>query len=394
MITQSELASIVKRPNKPGCGMLSVYLNVDQSSMANRNRAFERALGSMLRSQSIRLNSDRQHQDFEAGAKRVERFVSQYKPTARGLVMFCNESEGFFWHRELNTPVCNDVHWSESPYLQPLLETFDEFQRYGIILANKSRARVLTVFQEEIDDRFEITATGSVKHFRRSGSDHLLSQTKFQRQANLHTLWHLKKVAALTDHLVNCHNFDRLLLAGTPQPVGTLKRLLSKRLLSRLVVSPALRVNANEQEILETTSKLEQRVERGCEVDAVQDLIASAAKALEATVGLEPTLLALERGQIHRLVYSQGAKFEGGQCSKCNRLYGDGRVACGYCNVPLQLVPDLMERIIKRAVDTDAEIEQVRDDAADQMNRVGCIGAILRFRTPNGRRGPKGKRQI
>lgn len=382
MITQSELASLVKRPNKPGCGMLSVYLNVDQSSMANRNRAFERALGSMLRSQSIRLNSDRQQQDFEAAAKRVKGFVSHYTPTARSLVIFCDEAEGFFWHRELNTPVCNDVHWKESPYLQPLLETFDEFQRYGIILANKSRARVLTVLQGEIDDRFEITATGSVKHFRRSGSDHLLSQTKFQRQANLHTLWHLKKVAALTDHLVDCHNFNRLLLAGSLQAVGTLKRLLSKRLLSRLVVSTALRVNTSEQEILKTTLKLEQCVERACEVNGVQALIATAAKALGATVGLDSTLLALERGQIHKLVYREGAAFEGSHCSKCGRLYGLSRVACGYCNVPLQPVPDLMERIIKRAVDTDAEIEQVRDDAAEQMKRVGGIGAILRFQTP------------
>ena len=391
MITQSELASLVKRPNKPGCGMLSVYLNVDQSSMANRNRAFERALGSMLRSQSIRLNSDRQQQDFEAAAKRVKGFVSHYTPTARSLVIFCDEAEGFFWHRELNTPVCNDVHWKESPYLQPLLETFDEFQRYGIILANKSRARVLTVLQGEIDDRFEITATGSVKHFRRSGSDHLLSQTKFQRQANLHTLWHLKKVAALTDHLVDCHNFDRLLLAGSPHAVGTLKRLLSKRLLSRLVVSAALRVNASEQEILKTTLKLEQCVERVCEVNGVQALIAAAAKALGATVGLDSTLLALERGQIHKLVYREGAAFEGSHCSKCDRLYGLSRVACGYCNVPLQPVPDLMERIIKRAVDTDAEIEQVRDDAAEQMKRVGGIGAILRFQTPANHRFDKAR---
>jgi hypothetical protein len=46
-----------------------------------------------------------------------------------------------------------------------------------------------------------------------------------------------------------------------------------------------------------------------------------------------------------------------------------------------------MERIIKRAVDADAEIEQVPDEAADQMKRVG-LGAILRFQTSDGRRNP------
>jgi peptide subunit release factor 1 (eRF1) len=303
--------------------------------------------------------------------------------------MFCSEAEGLFWHRETNVPMCSAVHWDKCPYLQPLLEGFDEFQRYGVILANKSRARVLTVFQREIEDRFEITANGSVKHFRRSGSDHLLSQTKFQRQANLRTLWHLKKVAALTDHLFDCHNFERLLLAGTPQAVGTLKRLLSKRLLPRLVVSSAPRVNASEQEILELTLKLEQRVERVCDVNAVQSLIATAAKALGATVGLEPTLLALERGQIHKLVYRQGASFEGSQCSQCHRLYGDSRIACGYCNAPVEPVRDLIERVIRRAVDTDAQIEQVRDEAADQMKLAGGIGAILRFQTSKRAAVPK-----
>jgi peptide subunit release factor 1 (eRF1) len=213
----------------------------------------------------------------------------------------------------------------------------------------------------------------------------------FQRKADLHTLWHLKKVVRLMDQLARSQDFDRLLLAGTPEVTSTLKRLLPKRLRSRLIASTALRTDASQKEIVNATQRLEQGVERTAEVKLVESLIASAAKALGAATGLADTLSALNKGQIGTLVYSEGAAFEGRQCWVCRRLYGDERRGCSYCSLPMQPVPDLLERIIERVVETGGDVEQVRGEAAQQMKGVGSIGAILRFRTLQaGERGASG----
>jgi peptide chain release factor subunit 1 len=381
MIQQSDLQAVRTRPSQPGRPMLSVYLDVDQSRMVNRNRAFESALETMFRSQWLRLKDPQQQQDFESNANRVRRFVSGYTPNASGLVMFCDESQDFFWHHEVHIPIPSELRWSENPYLQPILEAFDEYQRVGVILADKNRGHVLTVFLGEIEEHLETFATANVKHFKKAGSDHSRSQMQFQRKANLHTLWHLKKVVGLVDQLAHSRDFERLLLAGTPEVTSTLKRLLSKRLRSRVIASIPLRVDATPQEILNATLRLEQGVERTGEVKLVEDLIASAAKALGATTGIVSTLSALDKGQIRTLVYAEGAAFEGSQCWVCERLYGDERRGCGYCSLPLQPVPDLLGRIIERVVQTGGDVEQVRGEAAEQMKRVGSIGAFLRFKT-------------
>ena len=381
MIQQTDLEAIRARQSQPGRPMLSVYLDVDQSRMANRNRAFESALEAMFRSQWLRLKDTQQQQDFESNANRVRHFVSGYTPNASRLVVFSDESQDFFWHRELHVPVCNEVRWSDSPYLRPILEAFDEYQRVGVILADKNRGRVLTVFMGEIEEHFESFATANVKHFKKAGSDHSRSQMHFQRKADLHTLWHLKKVVRLMDQLAHSQDFDRLLLAGTPEVTSTLKRLLPKRLRSRLIASSALRIDASQQEIVNVTQRLEQGVERTGEVKLVESLIASAAKALGAATGLADTLSALNKGQIGTLVYAEGAAFEGSQCWVCRRLYGDEQRGCGYCALPLHPVTDLLERIIERVVETGGDVEQVRGEAAQQMKGVGSIGAILRFRT-------------
>ena len=52
---------------------------------------------------------------------------------------------------------------------------------------------------------------------------------------------------------------------------------------------------------------------------------------------------------------------------------------CDYCGGAIKPVDDLLEQMIERAVEQDARVEEVAADAAQRLQQVGGIGAVLRF---------------
>jgi hypothetical protein len=146
MITKFRLKELIDYKARPNSLTLSVYLDVDQSDAANLNRMFEVSLFNALREIEETLDS-RQLRGFKGDALRVQRFVEGYRPQAKGLVIFCDSSEGFFWTYELYFPVKTEARWSEKPYLRPLLEMIDEHERYGVILTDRSQARLFSIFR-------------------------------------------------------------------------------------------------------------------------------------------------------------------------------------------------------------------------------------------------------
>ncbi|MBI5688285.1 MAG: hypothetical protein HZC54_24700 [Verrucomicrobia bacterium] len=379
MIAREEVERVVARNSKPGSPMLSVYLDVDPTQEVNRQRGFEPALKNMLRTIEGQLNSDRERKVFAGNALRVMRFVSGYKPTAQGLVMFGREADGFFWHRELHAPLRNDAHWDDSPHLRPLLETMDDYERYGVILTDKARARLFTVFLGEIEEHSGVFTADDVRHTKTVGTDHWRSQTHFERTSDLHALWHLKQVAEKMVLLADARRFDRLVLAGPVEATTELERLLPKRLLARLAGSMALSVEATGLQVLEATRRFERPALREMENDLVKKLIATAAKKVQADTGLLATLNALNKNRVWRLLYAEGFAPQGRRCADCTALMGEGQPVCDHCGGNTEPVGDLIERIVERVVGVGGKVEAVRGPAAELLKEAGSIGAFMRF---------------
>jgi hypothetical protein len=45
----------------------------------------------------------------------------------------------------------------------------------------------------------------------------------------------------------------------------------------------------------------------------------------------------------------------------------------------VQVISDLLERAAARVLEMDGKIEQVRGPAAERLQKVGSIGALLRY---------------
>ena len=381
MIARRDLKELIEWERKPGSPVLSVYLDVDQSRAANLNRGFEAALKNELRfvQEQLLLKGKKKREEFRKDTERVLNFISRYEPTQRGLVIFCDASRKFFWHRQVNVPVISRAYWSERPHVRPLLEAFDEFERYGVILTGKAQARVFTVFLREIEEHQEAFAEADVRHIKGAGSDHGRSQMNIQRKADEHARWHLKRVAELVEELSNKYAFDRLVLAGPAGVTSELYGLLSKRLRQRVVASRALPVDSKPHHVLMETLKIEEKVERAGERKLVRELITAAAKNERAAIGLESTITAAEEGRIWRFVYAEDFAPGGAECVKCEVLFPGTKRSCPYCRGKLRRVNDLVERLVKQVVSAGGKAEQVREAAAKKLTDAGGVGAFLRF---------------
>ena len=377
MITHRNLRELIDRDPRPGSPTLSIYLDIDQSDAANLNRKFEVALFNMLRELETTLDGPLQR-DFHADAILIQHFVEGYRPRAKGLAIFSDSSEDFFWAYELHVPVKTEARWSEMPYLRPLLEMMDEHERYGVILTDRSRTRLFSIFLGEIEEYHEALAEANVTRSKTSGRDHIRSQVRNQRRADERAVGHLKEVAELMEAVAGRLEFDRLVLAGSVEATNEVYRQLSKSLQGKVIGMIALPLDASEQQVLGETLKLSTSSERTGEIEIVKHLIQAAQKQNQATIGLDNTIAAVQAGRVRQLVYAEGWTPSGSRCSNCSSLMLDGEDVCRYCGADLHAVKDLLARAARRVVAMGGAVEQVRGDAATHLREAGGIGAFLR----------------
>jgi peptide chain release factor subunit 1 len=377
MITKLDLKELLERKAMSDSPALSVYLDTDQADVANLNRMFEVALSNALREVEETLDSP-QRKDFGADAIRVLEFVEGYRPQAKGLVIFCDASEDFFRVHEIQVPVKTGARWSEKPYLRPLLEIIDEHQRYGVILTDRAHARLFSIFLGEIEEYREALSVADVTRFKSSERDHIRSQTRHQRRADVRASWHLKHVAESMEGVAERLAFDRLVLAGPVEATTEVYRLLSKALRAKVIGTLTLAMDTSERQILAETLKLMKTAERTGEIEIVEQLIEAAGKQEQATIGLERTIAAVQAGRVRQLVYAEGWAASGSRCSNCSSLMANGEPICGYCGAVLHVVNDLLGSTARRVAAMGGVVEQVRGDAAIRLQEAGGIGAFLR----------------
>ncbi len=379
MISAQEVRELIDHTAKPGSGVLSVYLNVDQSQAVNLNRGFEAALKNLLRAVEEDVKGKESHKEFMAASDQVLRALAQYTPHGRFLVVFAEPARDFYWQREVNVALENSARWSGKPYIRPLLEACEEFKRYGIVLTDKGQARLFTLFLSHIEEHVDALAADEVRHIKGPGSDHLRSQMQVQRKADGHARHHLKNVAELLEQLADQHEFDHIVLAGPVSATSELQGLLPARLRKMLAGTAALSMDATPNEILTAVQKLQKVVERSHEETIVGELITAAAKNSQAVTGLEHTLENLHEGRVWRLVYANGFQAAGGECGKCGYLFSRSISTCLYCEGSVLPVKDILARAVSRVVNSGGKVEQVREKAAETLNDAGGVGAFLRF---------------
>jgi peptide subunit release factor 1 (eRF1) len=362
--------------------VLSVYLDVDQSRPANLNRGFEKQLKNMLVSLRDTIENPAELDRFRKAAHHIEDFVSSYTVGARAIVMLFDETDGFFWHEEVQESINNQVRWNRELFLEPLAAVVDEAEAYGIALAGRASLRLFVVSLGEIEELVaETFPSRQVRHLKTAGTDHLVSASHLQRKADERIRWNLKHMVRDIDWLLQSKRLNRVLLAGTPEITSELRKLVPKRLASRIIGSIDVFTDAPAERLLAAAQPIAQRFEQESELRLVDQVVTEAAKGRKAVTGLSRTLNAVNQGRVWQLLYSEELHYPGFECPKCAALFSVERESCLYCGAELQSATDIVERLIEHALRKGASIEVVKGEAAESLIKAGGIGAFLKTRT-------------
>jgi peptide subunit release factor 1 (eRF1) len=376
-----DLQKLLSRSLKPECAVLSVYLNVDQTDPANINRRFEERFKRMALAIPRTSRDATALEKLSKAIQCVSGFVSAYNPAARTLVVVFDESDGFLWHSELAIPIREDLRWDRQVFLAPLARALDEFERYGVVLLDRNKMRLFTVFLGSIEEvAYKHFASADVRHVKTTGTDHLYSGSRVQRHADEQVRTNLRQVIEEIDSVVNSEKINRLILAGTPDITAELRDLFSKRLALRVIGTVDIRMNASASDVLAATQHIARQYEEKVDLEAATSVVTAAKKHERAVAGLGHTLKELNSDRVWELVYAEDFSPPGYECAQCAALFSVSHPACEHCGCELLPVANVVECAVNRAFANGARIEAVNGEAAEVLYAAGGIAAFLKTR--------------
>lgn len=260
MLSWSEVKALAARREKSKSPVLSVFLNTDRSDPVYFNHKYLVTLRNMLRVLKEELPLQDQER-FSEDARFVLRRMENLTTKARALVVYGDASENFFWLRELFLPLPNEVVWKPKPHVEPLRKLLKEHERHVVVIVDKSRARLFHSFLGELEGRWDEKSQAKVQHIRHSGRDHGLSQMQIQRKSEMHTLWHLKRVAKKLEQLHQFQGFGHLVLTGSKEATAALKRLLPSAILRRMAKESVLPYRISDRLLFKTAESWENEID-------------------------------------------------------------------------------------------------------------------------------------
>lgn len=381
----SSLESLARRHAPEGSWILSVYLNLDPQVRANRRGAHKLVLDQMLKDLEVDLEDPQKVAHFQEDAEWVRNQVELHIPKGWSLVLFCDLSEGYTYQEDLPVRLPNGAWYERRPYIRPLLDAWKEYERTGIVVADREKARLLVASMGEVEEVEEAFQTPAVRHRATAGTDHMRSQMVFQRRAATWSHWFLKEVADSLHDMIEEYKIDRVVLAGPEDVTAELRRILPKGVLARVVARVRAPVTAKPKELLEAVTPVLRELDANREKELVSECITAARKAQsespKAVLGLDAVLHAVNQGRVYQILVPVGFSAPGWHCAGCDVLldHAPTEQVCPYCSGSLSAMDDVVWAACDRVLALGGKVEEIgADGAKETLRKDGPLGAFLR----------------
>jgi peptide subunit release factor 1 (eRF1) len=379
MLSYDEIRELQQYSIGNDSSVLSIYVCVDQAKAANLNRGFETSVENLLRT-IAEHESENGHSSsrFEAERSRVLKFLKEYTPKGKGLVVFSDSARGLWWQRDLQVDVPTEVRWSSKPWVQPLLTLVEQHEPTAVVLIDKHRARILISDATGTQQQSEILSDVPNKHHT-TGTDHIWSQSHMERDHVKHIQWHAKRVAEALVGVIDRLKPAKLVIGGPVEATAIFTDELPKRVKQMVIGTLSAPVDISAARLADEMAEVIEKSEYEDEMKLVESLITSARKKDRAGLGLTETLDAANQGRVYRLIVSDGFQSSGVECTKCRVLLAESLEECPFCKGSVEAAGDLVNRLSHNVFDHGGKVMVVTGAAAETLATAGGIGALLRF---------------
>ncbi len=306
-------------------------------------------------------------------ARKVLDFIKvDFRGEARGLAIFSCTEAGLWQVYRLPVEVPEVCVVNHVPHISPMLKLVDESRKYCVVVADKEKARLFTMYLGKITEGVDLFDV--VPGWHKQGG---WAQARFQRHIDDHVNRHLKSVADAIFEYHKAEGFGHLIIGGQPELRTRLTRILHSYLQRLVVGSIAVDVMASQDEILKAAKEIEAETEAREESDIVERVLSGSAQGYPTLTGFKENLKALREGRVHTLVLVEGQQVSGAYCEECGNVEDSDAEACDACESVLSGTVDVSERLATLAVEHDSEVKYVRDGLG--LERHGGVGSILRW---------------
>jgi len=366
MITDRDLRELLdyQSPNM----VLSLYLNTDPGAgNAEMHRQHLRALLRQV--------------DFPDDKEVIERFFEhEFDWSGRSVAVFSCAADDWFRSYSLAIPIRSRIRVSDRPHIKPLADLLDAYGGYGVALVDKQGARFFSFHMGELIEQ-EGYLGENIRHTKRGGGSQatgrrggVAGKTNYVEEVAERNA---REAAEFATRFFTEKNVRRIVIGGTEENINLFRNQLPKAWQSLIVGAFPMSMTASHTEVLERAMQVGREAENKHEAKLVEAVVTAAAKGDGAVVGLEDTLKALNEGRIQNLLFLEGLREPGYQCTQCGYLTSIEVEVCPYCSGKMKQIPDAVELAVSRVMQNNGEVEVLRDDG--DLAKYGHIGAVLRY---------------
>ena len=373
MLNREELREIAKMRGD-GAYFVSFYLNVNPMTNVKDNYVIH--VKSMVKQTSEKMDKA-VLKKIGCDLEKIESYIlSNKRVLKKGLALLSSQEKKFWKEIHLAVPVKNEIIVDTTPYIKPLLDILDNYQRYAILLVGKESARLFLMHLGEIEEYAEVHSE-DVPGKHKKGGWYALLEKSYERHTDYHVGLHLKDVVKQLDSFLSGEYVGRLIIGGTEEAVSKVRTMLPQAVADKIIDTFQAEMFANSKEILEKVEPILKAFGKKEEAGTLDSLLTMSMKNENAVLGIENVLNALQEGRILKLVLLKDYKQSGLSCSKCGNMTVQNISSCPYCKGEMEKVNYIVDSIAQKAVEQGAFVEVVSENK--KFLEAGSIGAFLRF---------------
>lgn len=344
--------------------VLSLYLNIDRR---NRSTDEHKAVLRQLLTQAAEQGA------APADVARIERFFEhEYDRQGRAVACFACGARKFWRGYTLPVPARSTVFVGRRPYVKPLSDIWDNYERFGVLMVDREGARVL-VYQLGALEEAGGTLGAEVRRHKQGG----WAAQKLQRYEDQEAKNNLKEAAEWAADYLAQRKVTRVVLSGTDGNLAEFRDLLPGSLAAKVVGQTTLDLSASSVDAWEQAFKVAQEAQQQAEVALLEEVITSSRKGGTAVTGVSDTLTAMHQGRVHQLLVDPDLHVPGRQCTGCGAVAIEELAACPYCGGALVASTDVVNLLVHRAIDAGLKVSALDHNA--RLAEVGGIAAVLRY---------------
>jgi hypothetical protein len=285
-----------------------------------------------------------------ADAERIEQYLeTQVDAATPGIAIFASAPHALFETVAADIPFETQVTARALPDLFQLARLLDDQEVAIVALAHTNAVRLFVSHRGGLRELQGLADDPKGYHMVHGAN--AMNQAHYQRHANVVQSAFAHEAAAQIERLVAAYGAREVLLAGETRGVARLRQALAPQVAGLVRELPhSLALDASREAIWEYVAPLLAELEAERDRSVVERLVEAVRADALGVVGLARTRRALQNGQVDILILVSDAPF----------------------------APETRDELITAATKTDATVQIV--EHSDVLERVGSVGALLRYR--------------